>query len=147
ADTVKGEVRITMPPYASMAQALGFAQSKSDWLAQNFAKALPPLPIVNGPAIALHGEPHLIRGSPDFRRTSVTQDDVICVGGPEERIESRVIGWMKEQARTIYADDLADYCARADVDLPTLSLGDARRRWGSCSGRRAIRLSWRLVMA
>lgn len=147
ADTVKGEVRITMPPYASTAQALRFARSKSEWLAQHFAKALPPLPIVNGAEIAFAGETHVIRWSPDYRRTPMKRDDEIHVGGPEERIESRVIGWMKEQARTIYEDDLADYCARAEVDLPILSIGDARRRWGSCSGRRAIRLSWRLVMA
>lgn len=147
ADTVKGEVRLTMPLYVSTAQALRFAQSKSDWLAERFADALPPVPIINGAEIAFQGNSHLIRWSSDFSRKPLKTDDEIRVGGPEDRIESRVIGWMKDQARAVYADDLAFYCARAEVDLPTLSVGDARRRWGSCSGRQAIRLSWRLVMA
>lgn len=141
-----------MPPYASTAQALRFAQSKSDWLANHFAKALPPVPIINGAEIAFAGESHVIRWSPDYSRTPHKTDDEIRVGGPEYRIEARVINWMKSEAREIYAADLADYCERAEVDLPELSIGDARRRWGSCSGggrsgRRAIRMNWRLIMA
>ncbi len=147
ADTVKGEVRLTMPRYASTAQALRFAQSKSEWLAERFADALPPVPIVNGAEIAFAGDSHIIIWSSDFSRKPLKTDDEIRVGGPEERIESRVIGWMKDQARDVYAEDLAFYCARAGVAVPKLSVGDARRRWGSCSGRRAIRLSWRLIMA
>ncbi|MEW4468571.1 SprT family zinc-dependent metalloprotease [Parasphingorhabdus sp. JC815] len=147
ADIVKGDVRITMPPYASMTQALRFAQSKSGWLADQFAEALPPVPIINGAEIAFAGEEHVIHWSAEFSRTPLKTDNEIRVGGPENRIESRIIRWMKEQARTTYADDLMLYCKRAGVDMPTLSIGDARRRWGSCSGRRAIRLNWRLVMA
>ncbi|MEP2102771.1 MAG: SprT family zinc-dependent metalloprotease [Parasphingorhabdus sp.] len=147
ADTVKGEVRLTMPIHANTAHALRFAQSKSDWLAARFADALPPVPIVNGAELAFAGQSHFVRWSSDFNRKPLKLDDEIQVGGPEERIEVRVIDWMKDQARAIYADDLGYYCARAETDLPTLSVGDARRRWGSCSGRKAIRLSWRLVMA
>lgn len=147
ADTVKGEVRLTMPRYASTAHALRFAQSKSDWLAAHFADALPPVPIINGTELAFAGQSHFVRWSSDFNRKPLKMDDEIRVGGPEERVEARVLDWMKDQARAIYTDDLAYYCERASANLPTLSVGDARRRWGSCSGRKAIRLSWRLVMA
>lgn len=147
ADTVRGEVRLTMPLHVSTAQALRFAQSKSVWLAERFAGALPPVPIVNGAEIAFAGDGYIIRWSSDFSRKPQKIDDEIRVGGPEERIQSRVMSWMKDQAREIYADDLAYYCAQAGVGLPTLSVGDARRRWGSCSGRQAIRMSWRLIMA
>lgn len=147
ADTVKGEVQLTMPRYASTAQAVRFAQSKSAWLAERFADALPPVPIVNGAEIAFCGDSHVIRWSPEFNRMPLKTEDEIRVGGPEGRLGSRVMGWMKDQARDVYAADLAFYCERAGVDFPTLSVGDARRRWGSCSGRKAIRLSWRLVMA
>lgn len=51
------------------------------------------------------------------------------------------------QAREVYLADLSEYCDRAQCDIPSLSIGDARRRWGSCSGKQAIRLNWRLIMA
>lgn len=136
-----------MPRYASTAQGLRFAKSKADWLAERFADALPPVPIINGAEIAFFGEGHVIRWSSEFNRKPLIIEDEIRVGGPEDRIQSRIMSWMKDRARDVYAEDLDFYCERAGVDLPTLSVGDARRRWGSCSGRQAIRLSWRLIMA
>ncbi len=147
ADTVKGVVRLTLPSYASEQQALRFAQSKSGWLNERFAEAVPPVPVENGCQIAFLGEPFFIRWSPDFARTPVLVEDEIRLGGPHEHIESRILRWLKIQARTIFADDLQFYCSRAGTELPRLAVGDARRRWGSCSGRQSIRLSWRLVMA
>lgn len=146
-DTVKGVVRLTVPIYASEQQALRFAQSKSDWLNARFAEALPPVPIVDGGQIAFLGEPQIIRWSPEFARAPELAEGEIRLGGPHELVESRVLRWLKAQARTIFAEDLQFYCERAGSDLPRLAVGDARRRWGSCSGHQSIRLSWRLVMA
>jgi predicted metal-dependent hydrolase len=147
ADTVKGIVCLTMPAYASQDQALRFAQSKSDWLNARFAEALPPIPIDNGSQIAFLGEPHIIRWSPDFARAPLLAEGEIRLGGPFEHIEARILRWLKAQARNIYADDLLYYCTRSGTDLPKLAVGDARRRWGSCSGHKSIRLNWRLVMS
>ena len=147
ADTVKGIVCLTMPAYASEAQALRFAQSKSAWLNARFAEALPPVAIRDGSQIAFMGEPRIIRWSPEFARAPLLVEGEIRLGGPCELVESRILRWLKAQARAIYAKDLEYYCARASTDLPKLAVGDARRRWGSCSGHKSIRLNWRLVMA
>ena len=147
ADTVKRVVCLTMPVYASEDQALRFARSKSGWLNARFAEAVPPVPVEHGSQIAFLGEPHIIRWSPDFARAPLLGEGEIRLGGPQEHVETRILRWLKAQARTVYADDLAFYCERAGTDLPKLAVGDARRRWGSCSGRKSIRLSWRLVMA
>jgi predicted metal-dependent hydrolase len=147
ADTVKGVVRLTLPAYASENQALRFAQSKADWLNARFAEAVPPVPVGDGGEIAFLGEPRVIRWSPDHGRTPLLVEDEIRLGGPAEHVESRVLRWLRTQARAIFAEDLQYYCQRAGTDLPRLAVGDARRRWGSCSGRRSIRLNWRLVMA
>lgn len=147
ADTVKGVVRLTVPTYASENQALRFAQSKSDWLNARFAEAVPPVPVEDGSQIAFLGEPCFIRWSPEFARAPLLVEDEIQLGGPAEHVEYRILRWLKIQARTIFAEDLQFYCTRAGTDLPQLSVGDARRRWGSCSARQSIRLNWRLVMA
>ena len=147
ADTVKGVVRLTVPTYASEQQALRFAQSKSDWLNARFAEAVPPVTVADGSQIAFLGEPYIIRWSPEFARAPLLVDDEIRLGGPVEHVEPRIFRWLRAQAREIFAEDLQFYCTRAGTDLPRLAVGDARRRWGSCSGRQSIRLSWRLVMA
>lgn len=147
ADTVKGVVRLTVPAYASEQQALRFAQSKSDWLNARFAEAVPPVPVEHGSQIAFLGEPYIIRWSPEFARSPLLVEDEIRLGGPAEHVEARILRWLRTQARMIFAEDLQFYCTEAGTDLPRLAVGDARRRWGSCSGRQSIRLNWRLVMA
>jgi predicted metal-dependent hydrolase len=69
------------------------------------------------------------------------------LGGPEDMVEARILRWLKAQARSIFAKEIAHYCRKAGEPVPTLSLGDPRSRWGSCSSRGTISLSWRLVMA
>jgi hypothetical protein len=147
ADTVKGVVRLTVPAYASEHQALRFAQSKSGWLNARFAEAVPPVPVEDGSQIAFLGVGYIIRWSPEFARAPLLEEGEIQLGGPAEHVESRILRWLKTQARAIFAEDLQFYCTRAGTDLPRLAVGDARRRWGSCSGRQSIRLNWRLVMA
>lgn len=147
ADTVKGVVRLTVPTHASENQALRFAQSKSSWLHARFAEAVPPVPVENGSQIAFLGEPWIIRWSPEFARSPLLVAGEMRLGGPAELVETRILRWLKTQARAIFADDLQYYCNRANLGVPRLAVGDARRRWGSCSSRQSIRLSWRLVMA
>ena len=147
ADTVKGVVRLTVPAHASARQALRFAQSKSAWLTDRFAEAVPPIPVTDGSQIGFLGESHHIRWSPEFARRPWRENGEILLGGPQDHIETRVIRWLKSQAREIFAEDLEFYCRRAGLALPRLGVGDARRRWGSCSGKGSIRLNWRLVMA
>jgi len=147
ADTVRGVIRLTLPTYASENQALRFAQSKADWLNARFAEAVPPVPVGDGGEIAFLGEARVIRWSPDHPRAPLLIEDEIRLGGPAEHVETLVLRWLRAQARTIFAEDLQFYCLRAGTDLPRLAVGDARRRWGSCSSRQSIRLNWRLVMA
>lgn len=147
ADTLKGIVRLTVPTHADKDQALRFALSKSDWLAQRFAEAVPPIAIVDGTQISVSGEPYRISWSQDFARKPMLFEDEIRVGGPEQRVEGRIIQWLQDRARFEFENDLIFYCEKACLEYPKLSIGDAKGRWGSCSGRKAIRLNWRLIMA
>jgi len=147
ADTLKREVRLGLPRHVNVREALHFVQSKSEWLAARFDEAMPVTPIVHGTIIPLFGEEYNIVWSTKLPRRPKILGKEIQLGGPEDRVEHRVVGWMKDQARNTYQIDLEHYCRRAESDIPVLSVGDARRRWGSCSGSGSIRLNWRLIMA
>jgi predicted metal-dependent hydrolase len=54
---------------------------------------------------------------------------------------------LQAEARRVFAEEIAHYCTKADEPVARLSLGDPRSRWGSCSTRGTISLSWRLIMA
>ena len=150
-DPVAGHVRVTLPPGVGERRALRFVAAKTDWIAARFAAAPPRVALVPGATVGWEGEPHRIEWSEALPRAPERAGGAIRSGGPEELVPKRLLGWMRREARALFAADLARYCAAAGEAVPALSVGDARRRWGSCSHRRSggasIRLNWRLAMA
>jgi predicted metal-dependent hydrolase len=151
ADAVKREIRITMPTYAPTKAAMDFVAQKRQWIAARLQSVPDIASLLPGETVAYEGEPHRIVWNPKATRTvklvEGAEERELHLGGPEELVEARVIRWLKAEARRVFADDIEHYCARAGEQPPRLSLGDPRSRWGSCSTRGTISLSWRLIMA
>ena len=146
-DAGERSVRITIPTWASEREALALAHGHRDWIARQMERAVPPQVLADGAEIMLYGRAIRIHWHPDAPRGPRLEDDVLTLGGAAESVASRMQRWLMAEAKRTYAEDLAFYCARAGVAIPTLSIGDARSRWGSCSTRGGIRMNWRLIMA
>ncbi len=142
------EVRVTLPNWGRTADAVEFARSRREWLEAQLARIPEGAPPVAGGEILFRGQPLRIVWSPDLPRTPhITEDQTIEVGGTEASLAGRLHRWLEHQALHLMTDDLAFYCARADITPPVLRLSRAQRRWGSCAGDGTIRLNWRLIQA
>lgn len=141
------EVRISIPRWGRTAEALDFARSRAEWLAQQYARrSLPDVPQADG-RIAYRGALLAIEHSAQAPRRPVAGGDVVLIGGPAESLVPRLRRWLEAEARRLMAEDLEHYCARAGQPVPRLALSSARRRWGSCAADGTIRINWRLIMA
>jgi predicted metal-dependent hydrolase len=151
ADAVRREIRITMPVYAPTAAALDFVAQKRQWIATRFETAPHATQLEHGARVAFLGEPHrIVWSAGNSRRVFRIEGDSgfeLHLGGPEDLVGQRIVRWFREEARPVFASDIAEYCQKAGEAIPTLSIGDPRSRWGSCSSRGTISLSWRLIMA
>jgi predicted metal-dependent hydrolase len=141
------EVRLAVPAHSRTADALAFARGQVDWLAGQLARVPEPCAPAPGQTVPYRGANLLLMHSPDAPRRPRLRGAGLEFGGPLESIPRRLRTWLEGEARRILAEDLAEYCTRAGRDLPVLALSSARRRWGSCSARGAVRINWRLIMA
>jgi predicted metal-dependent hydrolase len=141
------EVRVSAPRAARSADVVAFVHAHVAWLTGQLARVPERAPIGLDSTVPFRGEALAVVHDRTAARRPALDGGALVLGGTAESIAPRLRRWLDGEARRLMADDLADYCARAGVPAPPLSLSNARRRWGSCSARGAIRINWRLVMA
>ena len=138
---------LTAPPRYPAARALRWAEGQAGWIAARLAEQPMPRPILPGAALPFRGEDIAIDWREGLPRAPRLDGGALRIGGPQEALASRVLSWLKAEARTRLSWETEFYAERANVAVDRVSIGDARTRWGSCSARGTIRYSWRLVMA
>ena len=139
--------RVTVPRWGSTREAIRFAQSRAGWLDAQRARRPQRAEPQPGGTIAFRGHDLAIDWQEDRPRKVVLREAAIGLGGPRDSLPPRLKRWLQGEARSLFADDLAFYSARAGLETPDFALSSARRRWGSCSSCGTVRLNWRLVQA
>jgi predicted metal-dependent hydrolase len=146
-DPASGRVRLTIPPRASLKQAMAWANDHRGWIDAQRAKLPDGRPFVPGAVIPLEGEDVVIDWSPERSRTVALTDGGLVCGGPLEGLPRRIETWLKRRALAVLAEETAEFAAKAGVTVSRVAVADPKGRWGSCASTGAIRYSWRLICA
>jgi predicted metal-dependent hydrolase len=146
-DPRTGRVRLVLPQKAPLAPALEWAKAHEGWIARQVARLPEPWPILPGMAVPLGGIDHVLEWQEALPRTPRVVADQIQIGGPREAMPGRLLRWLRAEARTRLDRETRDLAAAAGISVASVSVGDPRSRWGSCSSNGDIRYSWRLILA
>lgn len=146
-DPVTGVARLTLPPRAALKPALAWAESQAEWIVAARARIIAPPPLEVGGVVPFDGADLTIEHRASAARTPVIAEDRLICGGPVDALSARVLRWLRGEALRRLGEETRDCAVRAGVSIESVRVGDARSRWGSCTGTGAIRYSWRLVMA
>ncbi|HEX7850870.1 MAG TPA: SprT family zinc-dependent metalloprotease [Sphingomonas sp.] len=174
-DPASGRVRLTIPPRASLKQAMAWANDHRGWIEAQRAKLPAGRPFVPGAVIPIEGEDVVIDWSPERSRTiTLTRhaglvpastepqdlgpaalwtpaqgqgDGALVCGGPLEGLPRRIETWLKRRALAVLTEETAEFAAKAGVTVSRVAVADPKGRWGSCASTGAIRYSWRLICA
>ena len=66
---------------------------------------------------------------------------------PPEEIKRAAVQIYKMAAKGILTEKVIERAKEMDVMPSAVKVNSARTRWGSCSGKRSLNFSWRLIMA
>ena len=155
-DKVKGVAIAVAPTSRRLADAAAFARSRHTWLADRLtetAQADPPL--AAGDTISVFDVSWTLQPNGRRLRLEARPDtaSIQLIGCGESRVDpTLVIRAIRRQAAITYDQRVEFHCAALGAPKPSMSLIDARTRWGSCTPARpgrvgSIRLSWRLALA
>jgi predicted metal-dependent hydrolase len=146
-DPASGRVRLTIPPRASLKQAMAWANDHRGWIDAQRAKLPQGRPFAPGAVIPVEGEEVTVDWSPDRSRTIMLVDGRLVCGGPIEGLSRRIESWLKRRALALLSEETAEFAAKAGVTISRVAVADPKGRWGSCASSGAIRYSWRLICA
>lgn len=71
----------------------------------------------------------------------------LVVGGPRDQLPGRVLRFLRLHALTVLERETRALAAAHAIAVGSVSVGDAKGRWGSCTASGNLRYSWRLILA
>jgi len=143
----KGAALLTLPPGVSDHKAVQFAEKHRGWISEQLAKSPPVIRFAPGALVPFCGEIHQILHQPQ-RRAQVTADNrQLIVGGPAAGFETRLRNWLGKQARAALTAAVEGFVPQVGQRPRRIMVRDTSSRWGSCSSKKTLSFSWRLIMA
>lgn len=146
-----GEAVITLPPRLAVSTAQRFAASHAGWIAARLARVPERTVFEPGAEIPIRGEPHrlVLRGARSgAARFGVEEGGkVLSLACDEAHFPRRVRDALMRAARSDIDASIERHAARLGERPVKVTLRDTRSRWGSCTARKELNFSWRLILA
>jgi predicted metal-dependent hydrolase len=140
-------LKVTHPRGIRPAAALAWAASQKQWVEEQLGRMLPPQILVPGAVIPVEGREVELHWCDTSPRIPKLEEGRLTCGGPEAGFSRRVELFLKRLALDTLSLETAQLAERASIRATSVSVGDARTRWGSCSSNGSIRYNWRLILA
>lgn len=151
------EVVATAPSARKLPDAIAFARTRADWIAERLDALPRPTGLVPGQTLRLGGEqvrlerarmriaPRLIPGTAEEPARLLAYGEGAAYGRAVERK-------LKAEALERLTARTQAHVTALGVAAPSIAVMDAKARWGSCyppyrGSRGRVRYNWRLVLA
>ncbi|MBA3576637.1 MAG: DUF45 domain-containing protein [Sphingomonas sp.] len=140
-------LKLTHPVGIRASAALSWAAAQSCWVNEQLRNTLPPEPLIPGATIPIEGEEIELCWAPAEGRVPALAAGTLVCGGPREAFPRRIEQFLKRRAVETLSSETAEISGRSGCRATSVTVGDARTRWGSCSSSGRIRYNWRLILA
>ena len=148
---IDGTLTVRAPVRMKEAEIRGFITAKAGWIQRKQAKvravAVAPREYEDGETLLYLGKEVLLCLVPEQKPALVLNSVFKLAKSAQPRAESIFEAWYKEQARAMLTGRVEIFAARHAFKVGKIRISSARTRWGSCSAKRTLSFTWRLVMA
>ncbi|GHV42196.1 hypothetical protein FACS189490_10650 [Clostridia bacterium] len=147
-----GAVEVRAPLRVAKAEINRFAESKQAWIEKRltqsveFAESRTAFTVNFGDTVTYRGKEYRVVGVPGKK---ICFDDCFCLPAnlPPEQVKSACAQLYRFLAKRDLTTKTLEFAAKMGVRPTAVKINGAVTRWGSCSAKKSINFSWRLIMA
>jgi predicted metal-dependent hydrolase len=127
-------------------------RKSSDWIKRKIAEVesrpkARQKRFVSGESFLYLGDPYKLRIVNNAEALLVFQKEFILASEHQREARRLLFDWYKQEARKKIPNRVRWYARRLGVEVGTVKITDAQKRWGSCGRGNSLNFSWRLIMA
>lgn len=143
-----GSVVVRAPKRMARREIDAFLAGKADWLSRALTQVrsqsarFPPLVLKQGAALPWLDGALILNLEP---RKGVKLED-LTLHLPQEHSDTALERWCRERAREHFGERISHFSALMGVAPTGLRITGARTRWGSCTAKDSLNLTWRLML-
>lgn len=135
------------PPGTPRRRIERFCRDQHAWIAARLARLNPPIALAPGDRVPVFGIEHaIVHVGPRGRPMELAERE-IRAAGPLDHVPRRVVDGLRRHARDWLTERAEHYAGRLEAGPISVSVRQARTRWGSCAPGGRISFNWRLVFA
>jgi hypothetical protein len=148
-----GAVEVRAPLRTSVREIEQFLLSKQDWILKNLSESKTELQrkdsfVLNyGDMVLYCGKQYKITPSASGKIGVSNDCFYIPANLQTEQIKSACVRIYRILAKSDLTVKVYDYAKKMSVIPNAVKINGANTRWGSCSAKRSLNFSWRLIMA
>jgi predicted metal-dependent hydrolase len=145
-------LRVGASPRTSLADIERFLRVNAAWVLKKLDEwhghgRARHLAVCDGALIPVLGEDCVVRIEPGANRVRWVGHTLILQARADADLRQLARRALRNRALELFSERAAHYAALLKRPMPRLALSNAQTRWGSCSEKTGIRLSWRLIHA
>lgn len=137
---------LTVPPGVPRAEVSQFLDRHRQWLATALQRQPGQIPVRAGTVLPVDGQLRTVTLAGGGRKPPYLDGEKLVVS-PQRATGPALATWLKARARANMVPFVEFYAGQLGRKVAGVALKDTKTRWGSCSNRARINLSWRIVMA
>ncbi len=145
-------LRVGASPRTSLADIERFLRHNAVWVLKKLDEwhghgTARHLAICDGAVIPVLGEDCVVRVESGANRIRWSGRTLVLLARADADLRQLVRRALRARALDLFVQRAAHYAALLHRPLPRVALSNAHTRWGSCSEKTGIRISWRLIHA
>jgi len=149
----KAELIIRAPRFATNKQIEQAVESRRNWIEQkqklirNKYSNYKPKMFVEGEEFLYLWEKYPLSFADDEQLIFQFDEGFILSRKWEIKARPLFIYWYKQEAKRIISSRVKQYAGNYGFNYGEIKITNARKRWGSCTGKNNLNFTWRLVLA